>query len=125
MDGIEIKAVFRDAEKGEPLLFHDIFTPGDATKDLKAIISGLAMKFRDSFPVCSGTIINKEGLTIYVDVGSEKGLFPGMKYNIFKDEQELISMASINKVEGGSSKAKVTEQEKSQEIREGYRVRTR
>ena len=27
MDGVEIKAEFREAEKGEPRIFHDVFTP--------------------------------------------------------------------------------------------------
>jgi len=125
MDGLEIKAVFKEVENGETRLFHDVFTPGDTSRDLKAVISGLAMKFRDSFPICTGTIIGIDEQIIQVDIGSEKGLFPGMKYNIFMDELELIGKANIKKVEERSSEARVPKKKKCIEIKEGYRVRTR
>jgi len=124
-DGVEIKAVFREIEKGETRLFHDVFTPDDTAKNLTTIIAGLAMKFRDSFPLCEGIIIDKDKSIIQVDIGLEKGLFPGMRYNIFEDEREIIDKASIKKVKRKSSEAEVLEQKQGEQIREGHKVRTR
>ncbi len=125
LDGIEVNATFRDAENGEVLVFHDVFSPQDTARDLNTIISGLAIKFRDSFPMCTGTIINRDGQIIYVNMGSKDGLFPGMKCNIFIDDKELISKAVIKKVGEGVSEATLYKKTEEIEIKEGYRVRTR
>ncbi|MGA1792207.1 MAG: hypothetical protein ACMUIM_12025 [bacterium] len=130
-DGIEIRARFVDVETGMTLLINRVFAPikdfkGDkAFEDLNIIISGLAMKFRDAFPLCSGKIVKKEGRTIHVDIGSENGIFPGMIYNIFKNGKEMISKAVIQTVIEGSSTARIPKGEKSWGVKAGYTVSTR
>ena len=125
MDGLEIKAHFIDIETGESILFHDVFTDKDKSAERSFIISGLAIKFRDSFPICEGEILKKKDLVIHIDIGKKEGIFPGMRYNIFKTEKELISKASIKNVTKSLSKAKITEAEKSESVGIGYKVRTR
>ena len=130
-DGIQINAYFMEIDSGrdcpcqECCLFHDVFTP--ANGDMAFRISGLAMKFRDSFPICTGTIEEKKGQTIQVNIGSEKGLFPGMRYNIFKcnRQRELLNKAAIRQVEKNSSEARVLEKEQHGEIENHDCVRTR
>lgn len=130
-DGIEIRGRFVDVDTGTTLLVHRVFAPikdlegNKAFEDLNIIISGLAMKFRDAFPLCNGRIIKKEGRTIHVDIGSENGIFPGMIYNIFKDGEEMISKAVIQTVIKGSSTARIPEKEKSWGVKAGYPVSTR
>ena len=128
-DGIEIRAVFKEEEKGSTCLpQHDVFTPHDTTKELKVIIDGLAMKFCNSFPICEGRILEREGEIIQVDIGSDTcTIFPGMKYNIFREEQreDLLDTASIKKVERQKSEARMSEEEKKGNIRSEYMVRTR
>ena len=60
-----------------------------------------------------------------MNLGSEKGIFEGLRYNIFEDERELISRASIHEVREGFSKAIIIEKENCEKVRERYFVRTR
>jgi hypothetical protein len=124
-DGTEILARFVEVETGLIRLYHDVFTPGEDKQSLDTIISGLAMKFRDSFPVCAGTITGIEGKIIRVDFGMEKGIFPGMGYNIFHDEQELMARACVREVMKGASEAEITGEVKDHKVETGCRVRTR
>ena len=124
-DGIEILARFIEVDTGIIRLFHDVFSPSDDFKDINLITAGLAMKFRDSFPICTGSITSEKGNTIHIDIGSEKGIFPGMSFNIFKDERELIGKAYIRNVEEGSCEAEIPKTERFQGIKTGYKVRAR
>ncbi|MEW5804504.1 MAG: hypothetical protein AB1847_20620 [bacterium] len=141
-DGTEILARFVEVKTGIIRLYHDVFTPEESRESLDTITAGLAMKFRDAFPICAGSIIARKGKVIRVDFGSEKGIFPGMIYNIFEDEQDLIARASISEVGKGSSEAEISEGEEGEgnksnrgnegdkkakisRIKAGYRVRTR
>lgn len=124
-DGTEILARFVEVDTGLIRLFHDVFTPSEEIKNIHTITSGLAMKFRDSFPVCTGTIIAKKGKTIHVDTGSEERIFPGMRFNIFKDERELIGQASIREAGEGFSEAEIQKGDTSRDIDVGHWVRTR
>ncbi len=127
LNGVEIKAEYRETDEGKNCLEHDVFTPNDTPQALKTVISGLAMKFRDSFPVREGRIINKEGQTIYVDIGKESGIFTGMRYNIFKseDRKNLITKASIKNVAYQESEAMIVERKKTNRVERGDSVRTR
>ncbi|MEW6379897.1 MAG: hypothetical protein AB1611_09860 [bacterium] len=124
-DGTEILARFVEVKTGLIRLYHDVFTPTESRESLETITAGLAMKFRDSFPVCSGSVVARQGKSIQVDFGSEKGIFPGMMYNIFENEQELIARANIREVGKGASEAEITGGESANRIKPGYRVRTR
>jgi|GEM_PF-4201807 len=129
-DGTEIMARFIEVKTGLIRLYHDVFTPTESRESLDIITAGLAMKFRDSFPICSGSIISRQGNSIQVDFGSEKGIFPGMMYNIFEHEQELIATASITETRAGESEAEINASSATaagsiSRIRPGLRVRTR
>lgn len=137
-NGIEIVGRFVNVEIMPALFLHKVFAP---IKDLKSnkdfeelnrILTGLTIKFRDSFPLCTGTVTAKNGRIIEVDLGAHEGIFPGMGYNIYmdnidkdKDGLELISKAIIEKVAEDSSKARIPDGEKSWGIERGYRVSTR
>ncbi len=131
--GIEILGRFVNVETGATLFSHRVFAPIQQIKsnknfeDLNMIVSGLAIKFRDSFPLCAGKITTKKGRIIHVDLGADEGLFPGMGYNIYKDKdgRELISKAVIKEVTKDSSKAGILKGEKSWGIKRGYLVITR
>ncbi|MEW5801633.1 MAG: hypothetical protein AB1847_05955 [bacterium] len=137
MDGIEIKAWVRETEKGRAIIpLQDVFTPVNNEKNREVIISGLAMKFRDSFPICQGKItkVGQGGESILVDIGSEicTGIRAGMMYNVFLDERELIDKARIEKVEESESEARFSRGERKEEkvedmggIAKEYQVRTR
>jgi len=113
MDGIEIKAWFQETEKGRQVIpLQDVFTPLNNEQNREIIISGLAMKFRDAFPICEGEItqVDQGGQIVYTDIGSEicEGIRAGMMYNIFLDQRELIDKARIEEVKERESEAKVS-----------------
>ncbi|MGA1868839.1 MAG: hypothetical protein ACMUJM_09855 [bacterium] len=90
-NGTEIHGSLVDPDTGEILLIHKVFAPVtdfinncDFDK-LNSIISGLAIKFRDSFPLHGGTIIQTKERSIYLDLGSKENVLPSMRCNIFKD----------------------------------------
>lgn len=132
-EGIEILGRFVNVGTGATLFSHRVFAPIRQIKsnknfeDLNMIISGLAIKFRDSFPLCTGTITAKKGRIIQVDLGADEGLFPGMGYNIYKDKdcRELISKAVIKEMTKDSTRAGILKGEKSWGIKAGYLVITR
>ena len=124
-DGTEILARFVEVDTGLIRLFHDVFTPSEDVGNINLITSGLAMKFCTAFPICTGTIIGKKGNHIHVDLGSEKSIFPGMGFNIFRDERELIGKAYIRDTFEGYSEAEVSGNEKNGDIALDDRVRTR
>lgn len=123
--GVEIKALFMEPEQGEVCLLHDVFSLKDNVDDLRTILNGLAMKFRDSFPTRIGEIIEIDGQLIQVNIGSKKGILPCIRYNVFQTEEELLNRAVVKDVEEESSRAKVIEEDRSREIERGFRVRTR
>jgi len=124
-DGTEILARFVEVDTGLVRLFHDVFSPSEDIGNINLITSGLAMKFRDAFPICTGAIIGKNGKRLRINSGSEKNIFPGMIFNIFKDEQELIAKANIRETWDGYSEAEVSKDENTGDIEVDYRVRTR
>ena len=130
-EGVEILSRYVDVLTGAILLTPRGFSPirsfetNKAFEEMNIIVSGLAMKFRDAFPLCKGNIIGKKGWTIQVDMGSERGVFPGMVYNIFNKSREPISRAVIKTVTDRSSTARILETQKSWGIKVGDRVMTR
>ena len=130
-NGLEIMARLVDM-KSATLVFHRVFAPviepqgHQAFEELNTIISGLAMKFRDSFPLLAGAVLSREGPIIRVNLGSEKGIFRGIWYNIMGGEgREIICRAVVEEVAKGTSMARVIEEKKIREIRPGCRVSTR
>lgn len=124
-DGVEIDIRFRETDKGNSCLFHDIQFTEDTTEALRKAISNLTKKFQDSFPECDGNIIDKEGEIIRVDMGLDKRILPCMRYNIFENETDLITKASVKNVRNRTSEAEISEAEKSRMVRKGFGVRTR
>jgi hypothetical protein len=130
-NGLEIAGRLVDL-KSAALISHRVFAPvrepqgHQAFEELDTIISGLAIKFRDSFPLLTGVVLAREGPNIQINLGSEKAIFRGIWYNILRDDgQELICRAVVEEVAERTSRARVIEKEKIREIRQGCLVSTR
>ncbi|MEW5804505.1 MAG: hypothetical protein AB1847_20625 [bacterium] len=114
------------------LAFHKVFAPVSEPlshqdfEELNTIISGLAMKFRDSLPLLTGTVLAREGSTIRVNLGSKKGILRGMWYNIINARgRGVLCRAVVEAVAKETSRARIIEGEKIGEIRPGCQVSTR
>ncbi|MGA1869709.1 MAG: hypothetical protein ACMUJM_14325 [bacterium] len=98
--GIEIVAHLTDASTSMiigPEL--DVFLTSDDTAQVDKKIKGLALKFKQVFPLCQGKITLIKGNKIKVDMGENLGLKRGMRLNIFRNEFEILAEARIAKLD--------------------------
>ncbi|MGA1874043.1 MAG: hypothetical protein ACMUIA_00375 [bacterium] len=87
---MEIVARLIDTETSVILDTQDVYGAGDM-RDFKSLLDGLALKFKQSFPLVEGLIIEKDGRNILVNVGSDKNIKEFTKYIIFREEKNPAS----------------------------------
>lgn len=86
---VEVVARLIDTETGVILDTQDVYGVGES-RDLASLIDGLALKFKNSFPLVEGIIIEKEGKDILVNLGKEKNIKDFTKYILFREGKNLI-----------------------------------
>lgn len=86
---VEIAARLIDTETSVILDCQDVYGPEDS-ESLKTLLEGLALKFKHSFPLVEGMIVEKEGQSIFVNLGKEKNIKEFTKFIVFRDGRPLI-----------------------------------
>ncbi len=87
---VEIIARMVDTETSLILAEKDVYWEGENLRGLRDAIGGLALKFKQHFPLCEGTIISKKLRSITIDLGSSHSLCTGMKLLAFRENDPLI-----------------------------------
>ncbi len=77
----------------------DVFITSCDSVQIDKKTKGLALKFKQVFPLCQGKITQIKGMKIKVDMGRGLGLIRGMRLNIFQDEFEVLAEARITKLD--------------------------
>ena len=85
---LEVVARLIDTETSVILDTQDVYGV-ENPRNLKFLLEGLALKFKHSFPVVEGLIIEKEGQNILVNLGKEKNIKEFTKYIIFRPGENI------------------------------------
>lgn len=122
-DSIEIFTRLVDTETSVILEAHDVFDEDKSFQGIKRLMQGLASKYRQSFPLVEGLIINKSGKILFTDIGEDKKVKKHMGLILFREgekithplskeilgsEPEELGEAKIDKVDKGFSRALIT-----------------
>ncbi|MGA1824784.1 MAG: hypothetical protein ACMUIP_08975 [bacterium] len=98
--GMEIVAHLTDASTSMivgPEL--DVFITSSDSAQIDKKTKGLALKFKQVFPLCQGEITQIKGMKIKVNMGRGLGLIRGMRLNIFRDDFEVLAEARVIKLD--------------------------
>lgn len=87
---IEIYARFIDTETTTILVAKDVFEQDKGLPKLQYILKGLALKFKQSFPLLEGRVIKSEGKKVYIDRGAQNKIKKEMKVIIFRKGESLL-----------------------------------
>lgn len=85
---IEIVARLIDIETSAILDSQDVYGPA-GLENLKTLLEGLALKFKHSFPLVEGVIVEKDGRSIFVNLGKAKNIKEFTKFIVFRDGRTL------------------------------------
>ena len=88
-DSIEVLTRLVDTETSEIIETKDIFDQDKSLPNLRTLMEGLALKYKQSFPLLEGIIIKKEGNAVLVDIGSNAKIREEMGVTLFRDGEVL------------------------------------
>ncbi|MBW1838736.1 MAG: hypothetical protein JRI49_02280 [Deltaproteobacteria bacterium] len=89
-NSIEIYARFIDTETTTILAAKDVFEQDKSLSKLQYILKGLALKFKQSFPLLEGMVVKSEGKKVYIDRGAQNKIKKEMKVIIFREGEPLL-----------------------------------
>lgn len=90
---VEIVARLIDTETSVILDSQDVYGVADI-KSITTMLEGLALKFKQSFPLVEGVIMEKDGRDILVNIGKEKNIKEYTKYIVFRDGKSIKDPAT-------------------------------
>lgn len=86
---LDVLVRFADVETGVVLAAEDVYGEELLPKDVKTLMEGLAWKVRQRFPLVEGSIVEREGKTIFTDLTTAHRVQKYMKLIVFR-EGEMI-----------------------------------
>jgi Curli production assembly/transport component CsgG/Glucodextranase, domain B len=137
---LEVYARFVDVETSVVLAAADIYGEELTLRTMKTLMEGLALKLRRHFPLVEGSIIERKGRELFVDLTSSQGVMRYMKLIIFREGQESkhpttgrmlkkpdtpLGDARITAVSTDLSKATLLHPEQSEDVQELDKVITK
>ncbi|NQT84224.1 hypothetical protein HQ563_14445, partial [bacterium] len=97
-----------DTETSEIVFFADVYGEDKNRDELKWLMDGLVLKFRQHFPTVRGRVTRVTDSGVFIDNGIVDGIWAGMKYLILKEDREGDSGGlRIIKVSGKTLEARV------------------
>ena len=85
---LEVYARFVDVETSVVLAAADIYGEELTLRTMKTLMEGLAWKLRRHFPLVEGSVIERKGKELFVDLTSSQGVMRYMKLIVFREGQE-------------------------------------
>ncbi len=101
---ITVNLYLVDAETTKVLFFADVYDEEDKSREgLKWLVDGLVLKFKQQFPLVRGRVTGVAESGVSIDHGLRDGIWSGMKYLVFKEEQggalQLLKLLSGKNLE--------------------------
>ncbi|MGA1826382.1 MAG: CsgG/HfaB family protein [bacterium] len=95
---IHVIARLIDVETGETLAIKDVYGPWRTLEDEKYFLEGLAKMFVEEFPLLKGSIIEKKGTTVTINIGAEDLIREGMRIIFPGTDESILGEARITAV---------------------------
>jgi hypothetical protein len=86
---LDVLARLVDVESGVILIVEDVYGEELIPRDLKTLMEGLAWKIRQRFPLVEGSVIEREGPTIFTDLTTAHKVQKYMKVMVFRDGEMI------------------------------------
>lgn len=93
-NSVTIDARLIDTETATIISAKDAFVTGISLQSLSQMISELAGKFRDDFPLANGYVIGIDGNRLTLDLGLSNGLKKGRKCIIYREGAPIVHPVS-------------------------------
>jgi tetratricopeptide (TPR) repeat protein len=90
-----------DTETSEILFFADVYGEDKNREELKWLMDGLVLKFKQHFPLVRGKITRVTESGVFIDNGSADGIWAGMKYLLLEEDREAgTGVLKIKQLDG-------------------------
>jgi hypothetical protein len=89
---VEVVARMVDTETSVILAEKDVYWEGSVRAGFREILDGLALKFKQQFPLCEGIIIAKNPKEVKFNLGAENAICKGMRFLAF-NEGDSVAVA--------------------------------
>ena len=122
-DGVEAYARLYNTETGELFEATDVFSADMTPPRIQYMTGGLALKFKNSFPMAQGAVASASGREIRVDFGADRNIRKNMKLIAYREgasmlhpvtgrdlgrESDVLGVATVITVSADSSVGKLT-----------------
>ena len=87
---IEVYARLVNTETSALFDARDVYGQDKSLPQLQYITSGLALKFKHSFPLLEGMVIKVDGKNVYADFGTLQHIKKDMKFIVFREGEKII-----------------------------------
>jgi len=77
-----------DTETSEILFFADVYGEDKRRDELKWLVDGLVLKYKQHFPLVRGRVTRVTDSGVFIDNGTLDGIWAGMKYLILKEDRD-------------------------------------
>jgi TolB-like protein len=88
-DSIEILTRLVDTETSNIMEAKDMFHEDRSLRGIKGLTEGLALKYKQSFPLLEGMVIKKDGKAVITDLGEDKRIKRDMGLILFRDGEGI------------------------------------
>jgi len=83
---VEITARMVDIDTSQIIAEKDVYWEGPVRAGFRETLEGLALKFRQQFPLCEGTIIDKQAREVRLNLGKDNAICKGMRFLVFHEQ---------------------------------------
>ena len=84
---VEITARMVDIDTSQIIAEKDVYWEGPVRTGFRETLEGLALKFRQQFPLCEGTIIDTQAREVRLNLGKENAICKGMRFLVFHESR--------------------------------------
>ncbi len=136
---MEIVSRIVDTETSLILAEKDAYFEGDTNVALREVLTGLALKFKEQFPLCEGSIIDAAAPGVLFNLGRADSIFRGMRLLSFQEtapvtadsvaplgmDTKILGLISTTEVRERFSKGTIVKTFTPQQIAAGDKVITK
>ena len=89
---VEITARMVDIDTSQIIAEKDVYWEGPVRAGFRETLEGLALKFRQQFPLCEGTIIDKQAREVRLNLGKDNAICKGMRFLVFHEQGPALPL---------------------------------
>lgn len=86
---VSLDARLIDTETASIITSKDAYIYNQDITSIKKLVDDIAQKIAADIPVIEGFVVQTEGTTIYIDIGSDKGMKKGLKIVVYREGEDI------------------------------------